>query len=139
MRALIFVVALGALWDGFTSFYGIAEFYDLVVGQSDWRQIVFALIAAITIVGFMVATRLIWSGAEANNTISVLLKVAWVVCFVIDLYTSFIGTRDFVFDGMAGGPANIIGLLIVSFLVTSSSVLLSQLITGRGIRKRYLY
>jgi len=139
MRALIFVVALGALWDGFTSFYGIAEFYDLVVGQSDWRQIVFALIAAITIVGFMVATRLIWSGSEANNTISILLKVAWVVCFVIDLATSFIGTQDFVFKGMAGEPANVLGLLIISFLVTSSSVLLSQLITGRGIRKRYLY
>ena len=139
MRVLIVVVALGALWDGFTSFYGIAEFYDLVVGQSDWRQIVFALIAAITIVGFMVATRLIWSGAEANNTIPILLKVAWVVCFVIDLATSFIGTQDFVFKGMAGGPANVLGLLIISFLVTSSSVLLSQLITGRGIRKRYLY
>ena len=41
----------------------------------------------------MVATRLIWSGTEPNNTITILLKVAWVVCFVIDLYTSFIGTR----------------------------------------------
>ncbi len=139
MRALIFVVALGALWDGYTSFYGIAEFYDLVLGESDPMRFVFAAIAAITIVGFMVATRLIWSGAEANNTISVLLKVAWVVCFAIDLYTSFIGTRDFVFDGMAGGTANVLGLLIMSFLVTSSSVLLSQLITGKGIRKRYLY
>ena len=40
---------------------------------------------------------------------------------------------------MAGGAANVLGLLIFSFLVTSSSVLLSQLITGKGIRKRYLY
>lgn len=139
MRALIVVVSLGALWDGYTSFYGIAEFYDLVMGQSEPMRFVFAGVAAVTIVGFMVATRLIWSGTESDNTISILLKVAWVVCFAIDLYTSFIGTRDFVFDGMAGGPANVFGLLIFSFLVTSSSVLLSQLITGKGIRKRYLY
>jgi len=139
MRALIVVVALGAFWDGYTSFYGIAEFYDLLAGPSDPMRFVFAGIAAITIVGFMIATRLIWSGPDANSAISVLLKIAWVICFVIDLYTSFIGTRDFVFQGMAGGPANVLGLLIMSFLVTSSSVLLSQLITGRGIRKRYLY
>lgn len=139
MRALIVVVSLGALWDGYTSFYGIAEFYDLVLGESDPMRFVFAAIASITIVGFMVATRLIWSGVETNNEITVLLKVAWVVCFVIDLYTSFIGTRDWIFGGMAGGTANVIGLLIFSFLVTSSSVLLSQLLTGKGIRKRYLY
>jgi len=139
MRVLIVVVSLGALWDGYTSFYGIAEFYDLVMGDSEFRRFVFAGIASITIVGFMVATRLIWSGVEVNNTITILLKVAWVVCFVIDLATSFIGTRDWIFGGMAGGPANVLGLLIFSFLVTSSSVLLSQLITGRGIRKRYLY
>jgi hypothetical protein len=139
MRVLIFVVALGALWDGFTSFYGIAEFYDVVIGESKWPQIVFAVIAAITIVGFMVATRLIWSGTEENNTILILLKVAWVVCFVIDLATSFIGTQDFVFKGMVGGTVDLLGLLIISFLVTSSSVLLSQLITGKGIKKRYLY
>jgi hypothetical protein len=139
MRVLIFVVALGALWDGFTSFYGIAELYDLVIGKSDWGRVAFALIAAITIVGFMVATRLIWSGVETNNEITILLKVAWVVCFAIDLYTSFVGTRDFVFQGMAGGAANVFGLLIAAFLITSSSVLLSQLLTGKGIRKRYLY
>ena len=139
MRVLIFVVALGALWDGFTSFYGIAEFYDVVVDDGDWRRIAFALVAAITIVGFMVATRLIWSATEENNTILILLKVAWVVCFVIDLATSFIGTQDFVFKGMVGGTVDLLGLLIISFLVTSSSVLLSQLITGKGTKKRYLY
>ncbi|MFP3920463.1 MAG: hypothetical protein ACLFPA_05440 [Dichotomicrobium sp.] len=139
MRALIVVVSLGALWDGYTSFYGIAEFYDLVTGTSAPMRFVFAGIAAITIVGFMIATRLIWSAAEPNNAITILLKTAWVVCFVIDLYTSFIGTRDWVFGGMAGGSANVMGLLVMSFLVTSSSVLLSQLITGKGIRKRYLY
>lgn len=139
MRVLIVVVSLGALWDGYTSFYGIAEFYNLIMSDAGPMRYAFAGVAAVTIVGFMVATRLIWSRAEPNNAITMLLKVAWGVCFVIDLYTSFIGTRDWVFDGMAGGPANIFGLLIVSFLVTSSSVLLSQLITGKGIRKRYLY
>lgn len=139
MRVLIVVVSFGALWDGYTSFYGIAEFYNLIMSDAGPMRYAFAGVAAVTIVGFMIATRLIWSSTEPNNSITVLLKVAWVVCFVIDLYTSFIGTRDWVFDGMAGGPANVFGLLIFSFLVTSSSVLLSQLITGRGIRKRYLY
>jgi len=139
MRALIVVVSIGAFWDGYTSFYGIAEFYDLILSDASPMRYAFAGVAAATIVGFMIATRLIWSGTEPNNTITILLKSAWVVCFVIDLYTSFIGTRDWVFGGMAGGAANVFGLLVISFLVTSSSVLLSQLITGKGIRKRYLY
>jgi hypothetical protein len=139
MRALIVVVSIGALWDGYTSFFGIAEFYELLTNNQDVRRLIFAGVAATIIVGFMVATRLIWSSAEKNNAITMLLKGAWVICFLIDLYTSYVGTRYYIFGDMVESGADMVGLVLVSFLVTSSSVLLSQLITGRGIKKRYLY
>ena len=37
MRVLIVVVSLGALWDGYTSFYGIAEFYNLIMSDAGRR------------------------------------------------------------------------------------------------------
>lgn len=139
MRTLFLVVSLGALWDGYTSFYGIVEFYDLFMNYYNVARLVFAVVVALVILGFMIATHLIWNTAEDNTLINLLLKGAWVLCFVLDLYTSFVGNKFYVFDDMIESAADIFGLAIVSFLITMSSILLSQLISGKGMQKRYLY
>lgn len=139
MRALLVVISLGALWDGYTSFYGIVEFYDLFMNYHNVARIVFALVVALVILGFMIATHLIWNPVEKITPINLLLKGTWVLCFVLDLYTSFIGNKFYVFGDMVDSFGKVVGLAIVSFLVTTSSVLLSQLIAGKGMQKRYLY
>jgi hypothetical protein len=140
MWVLAFVIGLGALWDGFTTFVGIVQIFNINgLHGVDMVQLVFAVVVSIVILGFLISTHIIWT-FERDDLISLILKAAWVVCLVLDFYTAYIGNKAYVFGGRLETPAHSFGLLIITLLITISSVLLSRIIMVRTVRGRsYLY
>jgi hypothetical protein len=140
IKLVALIVSLGALWDGFTTFRGVADLFELVtVSNVNPFQFSFALVVTMVVFGFVIATHLIWS-FTSDDIVTLLLKFAWVICFMVDLYTSLVGTRYYVFNDNIDTPTKAMGLLLVTFLVSASSVLLSRLLLAKDIRGRpYLY
>ncbi|MGO9984050.1 MAG: hypothetical protein ACLPIX_07550 [Rhodomicrobium sp.] len=119
---------VGALWDLFTAFYGVAAFFDLPLNpRINPVQFAFALVVTIVVFGFTIATQLIWSSKE-DDTPALLLKAAWAICIAIDLVTSWEGTKQFVFYGEDSDGTRNAGLAVVTALIVSSTVFLSRLI-----------
>lgn len=136
IKLVALIVGLGAFWDGFTTFRGVTDLFDLVtVTRINPFHVGFAFVVTMVIFGFVVATHLIWS-FKSDDLVTLLLKVAWIICFAIDLYTSLIGTRYYVFNGAVDTPAKMLGLLLVTFLISASSVLLSRILLAKDIRGR---
>jgi hypothetical protein len=140
IKLVAFIVSLGALWDGFTTFRGVADVFDLASGQRiNAIQFTFTLIVTLVILGFVVATHLIWS-FKTEDPVTLLLKGAWVLCFIIDLYTSLIGTSYYVFNNEIDSSVKAIALIVVTFLISASSVLLSRILLAKDIRgKPFLF
>lgn len=134
------IIGLGALWDAFTTFFGIAAIFNILGGDVvNPMQILFAIVVAMTISGFLVATHLIWT-FETDDVVTLILKSAWVVCLVLDCYTAYIGNKYFVFNNNLETPAHHLGLVIITLLITISSILLSRIVMAKEMRRRgYLY
>jgi hypothetical protein len=134
------VLALAASWDAFTTFIGVAEFFDLAMAAKiNPAQFTFALIVTVVVFGFVISSHLIFSFKSDDVTI-LLLKIAWFLCLVIDLYTSWLGTKRYVFYDDASEPGRYAGLVLVTFLIVASSVLLSKLLLAKDIRgKPFLF
>jgi hypothetical protein len=140
MWIIAVIVGLGALWDGFTAFFGIAQIFGILNdGPINPLQVIFAAVVSMVILGFLVATHIIWS-YEGDDLVSLILKGAWVVCLVLNCYTAYIGNKHFVFgsDGLNGSHQ--FGLVIITLLITLSAILLSRIMMMREMRRRgYLY
>jgi hypothetical protein len=134
------IIGLGALWDGFTTFFGIVQVFGILSGDYvNPIQVMFAVVVSLVILGFLVATHLIWA-YDSDDVVSLILKGAWVVCLVLDCYTAYIGNKFFVFANNLETPAHHLGLIIVTLLITISSILLSRILMSKEMRKRgYLY
>jgi len=140
MWILAFIIGLGAMWDGFTTFVGIIQIFNITgLHGVEVTQLIFAAVVSIVILGFLISTHIIWT-FERDDLISLSLKAAWVLCLVLDFYTAYIGNKAYVFGGKLETPAHSFGLLIITVLITMSSVLLSRIIMVRTVRGRsYLY
>ena len=134
------IIGLGALWDGFTTFFGIAQIFNIMGGDViNPMQILFAVVVATVILGFLIATHLIWT-FEADDLVTMILKGAWVVCLVLDCYTAYIGNKYFVFGNRLETSSHHLGLIIITLLITISSILLSRIVMAKEMRRRgYLY
>jgi hypothetical protein len=134
------IVGLAALWDGFTTFFGIVQIFNILGGDViNPLQIMFAVVVSLVISGFLVATHLIWA-YESDDVVSLILKGAWMVCLVLDCYTAYIGNKYFVFANNLETGAHHLGLVIVTLLITMSSILLSRIVMAKEARRRgYLY
>jgi hypothetical protein len=134
------IIGLGALWDGFTTFFGIVQIFNILGGDVvNPMQVVFAIVVALVISGFLVATHLIWT-FETDDVVTLILKGAWLVCLVLDCYTAYIGNKYFVFNNNLETSAHHLGLVIVTLLITISSILLSRIVMMKEMRRRgYLY
>lgn len=134
------IIGLGALWDAFTTFFGIAQVFNILGGDVIHpAQVIFAVVVSLVIFGFLVATHLIWSH-EGDDMVSVMLKTTWVVCLVLDCYTAYIGNRYLVFGNALETSAHHVGLVIVTLLITVSTILLSRIVMAKEVRRRgYLY
>lgn len=140
IKLIALIAGLGAFWDGVTTFRGVADIFELVtVTRINPFHFGFAIVVTMTIFGFVIATHFIWS-FKSDDLVTVLLRAAWVVCFILDLYTSLVGTRYFVFRDAVDTPAKVFGLLLVTFLISASSILLSRILLGKDIRgKPFIY
>jgi hypothetical protein len=134
------IIGLAALWDGFTTFFGIVQIFGILNGDViNPMQIMFAVVVSLVILGFLIATHLIWA-YETDDVVSLILKGAWLVCLVLDCYTAYIGNKFFVFGNNLETPAHHLGLIIVTLLITISSILLSRIVMAKEMRRRgYLY
>jgi hypothetical protein len=133
VRLVIFALILGGLWDFFTTLRGVADFFDLPIDPKiNPAQFTFGLIVTIVVSGFVLASHLIWN-LKSDDVPTLLLKTAWGACIAIDLFTSWEGTKRYVFYGEDGDPARGIGLAVVTALIVSSSLLLSKLLLAKDI------
>ncbi len=134
------IIGLGALWDGFTTLFGIDEV--LMIFSADPVNPIkaaFAVIVSLVVFGFMIATHWIWT-FTSEDLITLLLKIAWFLCFAIDLYTSVRGNSYYVFDNKVDTGAEQFALIIVTFLITTSTILMSRLLLAKDSRgNNYLF
>jgi hypothetical protein len=123
-------LAAGALWDLFTTFYGLAAYFDLPLNPNvNPVQFTFAAVLTAIVFGFVIATHLIWS--MKHEDLTALLKAAWGVCVAIDLVASWQGTKNYVFYGDDGDAARGFGLALATALTVSSTIFLSRLVMGK--------
>jgi hypothetical protein len=133
-------LGIGAIWDVFTTFLGIAQFFDLPIdAKLSPAQFTFTLVVTLVVFGFVIASHLIWS-LKSDDIVALILKAAWGVCVVIDFITSWWGTKRFVFPDSQNDFGQAGGLLVITFLVVSASILLSRLLLAKDIRgKPFLF
>jgi hypothetical protein len=117
--ALLVVVAIGTLWDAFTTIYGTI----LILGNGPIPALA-ALIFTALMLGFLLATMRIfrWQGGFSG----VLLKFFWFVALAYDFYSSWVGNNDLIV-GESSTPAQSFVIIGFTLLVISSPVLLSIL------------
>ncbi len=140
VRLVAIGLIAGALWDLFTTFYGVAGYFDLPMNPNV-NPVQFAFAAAVTAVvfGFVIATHIVWNWEEADVP-SLLLKGAWAACVAIDLVTCWEGTRRYVFYGDEGDAARGVGLALATALIVSSTIFLSRLVLAKAVdTKPYLF
>ncbi len=140
MPIIALIIGIGALWDGFTTLFGIDEVLTIFSATPvNPFKAVFAVIVSLVVFGFMIATHWIWT-FTADDLITLLLKIAWFLCFTIDLYTSVRGNSYYVFDNNVNTSAEYFGLVIVTFLITTSTILMSRLLLAKDSRgNKYLF
>jgi tryptophan-rich sensory protein len=133
IRLIAAVLVAGALWDLFTTFYGLAGYFDLPLNPGvNPVQFTFGLVLTTIVFGFVIATHLIWT-MKHDDLMVQLLKAAWMVCIAINLITSWQGTKHFVFYGDDGDAARGVGLALATALTVSSTIFLSRLVLGKDL------
>lgn len=128
VRLVAIILFLGAAWDLISTFQGIAQFFDLPIeARINPIQFIFALVVTAVVFGFVIASHLIWN-LKSDDLPTLLLKIAWACCLVIDFFTSWAGTSHYVFYNDITGATQAAGLLLATFLIVASSILLSKLV-----------
>jgi len=140
VRFIALVLLLGAIWDAFTTFRGVAEFFDLAMtAKLNPTQFIFAFVVTFVVFGFVMASHFIWS-FKAEDITAILVRIAWGLCLVIDLYTSWRGTKTYVFADADTDGAQAGGLVLVTFLIVSSTLLLSRILLAKDLKgKPFLF
>jgi hypothetical protein len=129
MRLVAAAVACGAIWDFITTFVGLGEMFDVFSQEGDYPflQLLFSLVVACVIMGFVLCTHYLWN-IKDSDMITVMLKATWFICFVFDVWTALLGNRRFIFGGKPDDVKVIIGVGVVTLIMTSSTILLSRMI-----------
>ncbi len=136
IKFIAIVLSLTAGWDAFTTFLGVAGFFDFPINTKlNPAQFWFVLVVTMVVFGFVIATHYIWSLKSDDITV-LILKGAWAVCVVIDLFTTWAGTKRFVFPDSDNDFGQGGGLLVVTGLIVASTILLSRLILGKDLKGR---
>jgi hypothetical protein len=114
---LIIVFGIASLWDAFTTVYGTWS----VLGRG-WPQVIVSILVAIVVLAFLVNSARVWKGKDSPQ--SAIWAVLWFVAVGYDLYTSFLGNRDFLLSGVASDEQMIV-LVGLTVLVSGSPILSS--------------
>jgi tryptophan-rich sensory protein len=122
---------LGSLWNLFTVFRGVSDYFDLPVTPNlNPAQFTFGLVVTVVIFGFVIATHLIWN-LKADDSPTLALKAAWAICVAINLFASFEGTTRYVFYGDDSDMVRGVGLAVVTALVVTATMFLSKLLLAK--------
>ncbi len=140
VRIVAILLTVGAGWNLFTTFLGIAASLDLAINfRINPTQFVFGVVATALVFGFVMAGHIIWN-LKSDDIASIVLKGIWGVCAVIGLCASWYGSATFVYYE---GDVTIFrgaGLFVVSTLMVASTMLLSKLLLGKDIKgKPFLF
>ena len=130
-RLFIIPLLLPVLWNLYTTYRGLTDFFDLPANPNiNPGQFVFGIVITIIILAFVVASDFVlrW---ESHDPPALILKAASVTSIVINLFASWEGTQR-VIDYEDGDPGKMIGLALVVALVVLSTVFLSRLLTERN-------
>lgn len=129
MKFVAAAIACGVLWDFLTTFVGLADIFDVFSQEGDYPfiQLLFALVVACVIMGFVLCTHYIWRHKE-GDLITVILKATWLMCFVFDVWTALLGNKRLIFGGRAEDVKSMIVIGMVTIIITSSTILLSRII-----------
>lgn len=113
-----------AAWNLYTTFRGLSDFFDLPTNPNiNPGQFLFGIIVTIIIISFVIASQLIWS-FRSDDAPVLLLKAASVTCILIDVFASWVGTKQIIsFD--EDDPGKSVGLALVVALVVLSKIGLS--------------
>ena len=124
VRPLAIILLLPpVIWNIYTTRQGLCDFFDLPTHPSiNPGQFVFGIMVTIIVIGFVIASRAIWSLRDEGPF--ALLKAASVVCIAIDVAASWYGTKhvisfDFDDPGKAFGLALMVALLVLSKIALS--------------------
>jgi tryptophan-rich sensory protein len=127
VRLLAIILLLApVIWNIYTTRQGLCDFFDLPTHPSiNPGQFVFGIVVTIIVIGFVVASRAIWSARDEAPF--ALLKAASVVCIAIDAAASWFGTKHVIsFD--YEDPAKAVGLALMVALLVLSKIALSMLL-----------
>jgi len=126
VRLLAIPLLFPVIWNIYTTFRGLCDFFDLPTHPSiNPGQFVFGIVVTIIIIGFVIASRAIWTSPDEAPF--VLLKAASVVCIAIDVAASWVGTKHVIsFDYY--DPAKAVGLALMVALLVLSKIALSTLL-----------
>jgi hypothetical protein len=134
---LIIPLLLGGLWDLYTTFTGVADFFDLPTNPNiNGGQFAFAVVVTLTVFGFVISSQLFWN-ANLHDAPALLLKASWAACVLIDLYTSWAGTKRLVFYD-DDDPAKAFGIAVAAALIVASTILLSKMLLDKDFRVKAL-
>ncbi len=124
VRLLAIPLLAPVIWNIYTTFRGLSDFFDLPTHPSiNPGQFAFGIVVTIIVIGFVVASRAIWNSPD--ETPFLLLKAASVVCIAIDVAASWVGTKhvisfDYDDQGKAFGLALMVALLVLSKIALST-------------------
>jgi hypothetical protein len=130
---LIIPLLLGALWDLYTTFTGVSDFFDLPTNPNiNGGQFAFGVVITLTIFGFVIGSQLFWN-ANLPDAPGLVLKAAWATCVAIDLYTSWAGTKRLVFYD-DDDPAKGFAMAVAAALIVASTILLSKILLDKDFK-----
>lgn len=121
MYILVIACGLTGLWDGFTTFYGTSQ----VMGANE-TQVIASAVFALIIGGFLFGTKVIWE-SPTNTFLALLLRSFWLIALGYDLYTSYLGNRDFILGGNVSEDQMVI-LIGMTILVSGAPIIFSYLV-----------
>ena len=126
VRLLAIPLLAPVIWNIYTTFRGLCDFFDLPTHPSiNPGQWAFGIVVTIIVIGFVIASRAIWTAPDDASF--VVLKAASIVCIAIDVAASWFGTKHVLsFD--YNDPAKAFGLALVVALLVLSKIALSTLL-----------
>jgi hypothetical protein len=126
VRLLAIALLAPVIWNIYTTFRGLSDFFDLPTHPSiNPGQFAFGIVVTVIVSGFVIASRVIWNSSD--GALFPLLKAASVVCVAIDVAASWFGTKH-VISFNYDDPAKAFGLALVVAVVVLSMIGLSKLL-----------
>jgi hypothetical protein len=119
-RIMLLLLSIASLWDGFTTVTGTLDILGI-----GWPQLLASITFSLVILGFLIGTAKIFDTDESGVAYCI-MRILWWFGLSYDLYTSYLGNKNFVLGGYIEGNQILI-LIGLTVFVSSSPILISVL------------